>query len=192
MITELKRVLVQLVPLSPTHAPDLLVAAADESIWRHLSFPPPKTITDMRGFIDAALKEATTGASQPFAIVHQPTGKAIGSTRCLDIQPENRSLEIGWTWIGTPWQRTAINTECKYLLLRHAFETLNCVRVQLKTDARNQRSQQAILRIGAKLEGTLRKHRINYDGHIRDSVYFSVIAEEWPVVKAKLEQMLAR
>lgn len=146
----------------------------------------------MRGFIDAALKEATTGASQPFAIVHQPTGKAIGSTRCLDIQPENRSLEIGWTWIGTPWQRTAINTECKYLLLRHAFETLNCVRVQLKTDARNQRSQQAILRIGAKLEGTLRKHRINYDGHIRDSVYFSVIAEEWPVVKAKLEQMLAR
>jgi RimJ/RimL family protein N-acetyltransferase len=182
--------LVQLRPLA--HATDLLLAATDESIWRYMPVPAPKSLDNILAYIDAALKEAETGTSQPFAIIHQPTGKAIGSTRYLDIQPHNRSLEIGWAWIGAPWQRTAVNTECKYLLLRNAFESMNCVRVQLKTDVRNQRSQQAIHRIGAKLEGTLRKHRINDDGHIRDSVYFSVLAEEWPTVKARLERMLTR
>ncbi|HRJ48186.1 MAG TPA: GNAT family protein, partial [Opitutaceae bacterium] len=127
-----------------------------------------------------------------FAVIRRADGRAVGSTSYLDIAPEHRRIEIGWTWLGAEARRTAINTECKYLLLRHAFETLGCGRVQLKTDARNLRSQAAIERIGAKREGVLRRHLVMPDGFVRDTVMFSILAEEWPAVKARLEANLAR
>ena len=131
-----------------------------------------------------------TPAQLPFAIVETDKGRAVGSTRFLNIRPEHRGLEIGWTWIGREWQRTSVNTETKFLLLRHAFERLGCIRVELKTDARNERSQQAIERIGAKREGILRSHMLVQEGFRRDSVYFSVLDEEWPAVKEGLEKRL--
>src|ERR1700688_2877130 len=119
------------------------------------------------------------------------SGQLIGSTRFMNIDHPNRGVEIGSTWIVPARQRTAVNTEAKYLMLRHAFDVWNCIRVELKTDALNQRSRNAILRIGAKEEGTLRKHLITWTGRVRDSVYFSILDTEWPEVKAKLEAMLA-
>ena len=124
----------------------------------------------------------------PFATIDRRTGNAIGSTRYMNIVPEHKRLEIGWTWISPAWQRSAINTEAKYLMMRHAFEQMGCNRVELKTNALNARSRAAILRIGAREEGTLRSHMINRDGTLRDTVYFSVIAPEWPEVKAGLKQ----
>lgn len=126
----------------------------------------------------------------PFAIVELASGTVVGSTRYGNIDRANRRVEIGWTWIGRPWQRTAVNTESKYLLLRHAFETLGCIRVEFKTDALNERSRQALLRIGAKEEGIFRSHVVTSTGRIRDSVYFSIIDREWPAVKTRLEAML--
>ena len=140
--------------------------------------------------IEQALEVAAGGTQLPFAIVHRGSGKGVGSTRYLDIRRSDRGLEIGWTWIGTDYQRTVINTECKYLLLRHAFEDLGAVRVQMKTDLRNVRSQRAIERLGAVREGVLRKHIVLWDGFIRDTVYYSVIHEEWPEVKRRLEGLL--
>jgi RimJ/RimL family protein N-acetyltransferase len=120
------------------------------------------------------------------------SGRIIGCTRYMNIDARNRRVEIGSTWIGKPWQRTIVNTEAKYLMLRHAFETLGCVRVELKTDALNTRSRNAILRIGAKEEGTLRRHVLTWDGRMRDTVYFSILDSEWPAVKAELERKLGR
>ena len=142
-----------------------------------MSRPPLKSVPDTQGWIDQALEVAATGTQIPFAIIERASGKAIGSTRYMDIRRNDRGLEIGWTWIGTAFQRTAMNTECKYLLLRHAFEELGAVRVQLKTDLRNVRSQRAIERLGAVREGVLRKHMVLWDGFIRDTVYYSVIEE---------------
>ena len=133
-----------------------------------------------------------TGREIAFAIIHKSDKRAIGSTRFLDIQPAHRTLEIGWTWIGTKYQRTAVNTECKYLLLSYAFEKLGAVRVQLRTDTRNEKSQKAIERIGAVKEGVLRKSHTTHTGFIRDSVYYSIIDDEWPAVKQRLEGFLAR
>ncbi len=133
-----------------------------------------------------------SGNEIAFAIVGKSDQRAIGSTRYLNIEPAHRTLEIGWTWIGTKYQRTAVNTECKYLLLRHAFEQLGAVRVQFKTDARNEQSQRAIERIGAVKEGVLRKSHTTYTGYIRDSVYYSIIDDEWPDVKQRLLGVLAR
>jgi N-acetyltransferase len=121
-----------------------------------------------------------------------PLGKAIGSTRYLDIRPEHRGLEIGGTWYSAAHQRTGVNTECKFLLLKHAFEVLDCIRVQLKTDSRNERSQRAMERIGAVREGVLRNHMIQPDGHWRQTVMYSITVEEWPAVKARLEQLMSR
>ncbi|MBI4841836.1 MAG: GNAT family N-acetyltransferase, partial [candidate division NC10 bacterium] len=135
---------------------------------------------------------STGGTQIPFAIVERASGKAIGSTRYLDIRRGDRGLEIGWTWIGLPFQRTAVNTECKYLLLVHAFEDQRAVRVQLKTDLRNEASQRAIERLGAVREGVLRKHMVLWDGFIRDTVYYSIIDSEWPEVKRRLQRRLAR
>lgn len=126
----------------------------------------------------------------PFAIVLKETGQPVGTTSYLDIRPEHRGLEIGYTWIGKAYQGTQVNPENKYLLLRHAFETLGAIRVQLKTDARNLQSQRAMAKLGAKLEGTLRKHAILDDGYQRDTVMFSITADEWPQVKAGLEARL--
>jgi N-acetyltransferase len=181
---------VRLEPLALSHLEDLFVAGQDEDIWRYMPIPAPKSLEDVRKWIEDALKAAASGTEVPFAIVSIASGKAVGSTRFLDIQPQNSSLEIGWTWIARGHQGTAVNTECKYLLLCHAFEVLSVVRVQFKTDARNTRSQQAIARIGAVREGTLRMHRRVWNGFVRDSVYYSIIAPEWPHVKAHLTSLL--
>ncbi len=182
----------RLEPLAAAHAEALHDAGADPEIWRHLPRGPFRDVDDAKGWIAEAMAAAAQGREVPFAIVERASARVAGSTRYLDIRPADRGLEIGWTWIGAPWQRTAVNTECKYLLLRHAFEDLGAVRVQLKTDARNLRSQTAIERIGARREGTLRKHMAVRDGFIRDSVYFSVTDDDWPGVKARLEALLAR
>ncbi len=181
----------RLEPLSLSHAPGLLEAARDESIWTFMPYAGPRDEPEVHAYIQRALDAAAAGSERPFAIVHRPSGRVAGSTRYMEIRRADRALEIGATWVGAPWRRTGLNTECKYLLLRHAFETLGAVRVQLKTDARNQRSRAAILRIGASYEGRLRRHRLVRDGFVRDTVYYSVIAEEWPDVRSRLEAMIA-
>ncbi|MGD0265755.1 MAG: GNAT family N-acetyltransferase [Candidatus Methylomirabilota bacterium] len=183
---------VRLEPLARRHAEDLFEVGQDETIWPYMSRPPLKSVEDARAWIDQALEVTATDTQIPFAIIERASGKAIGSTRYMDIRRNDRGLEIGWTWIGTAFQRTAMNTECKYLLLRHAFEDLGAVRVQLKTDLRNARSQRAIERLGAVREGVLRKHMVQWDGFIRDTVYYSVIESEWPGVKRRLEGLLGR
>ena len=150
-----------------------------------------KTRDDFEGLVEKAFAEQERGESVVFATVERGSGQAIGSTRFMNIDQANRRVEIGSTWITPAWQRTAVNTEAKYLMLRHAFEVWKCLRVELKTDALNQRSRNAILRIGAKEEGTLRRHVITWTGRVRDSVYFSILDSEWPEVKVKLEAMLA-
>ena len=140
----------------------------------------------MQRYIASALADQQKGVSLPFATIEKATGKLVGSTRYLNIDMANKRVEIGSTWIAPAWQRTAINTEAKYLMLRHAFEMLGCNRVELKTDSLNTKSRNAILRIGAKEEGTLRAHMVTWTGRLRDTVYYSVLAPEWPDVKAKL------
>lgn len=180
---------VQLVPLSLDHLDRLCELGLNEDIWRWMQHQV-RTRDDMRAFIETALEGSRAGTILPFAQVEASSGLVIGTTRYGNIDRENRRVEIGWTWIGAPWQRTAINTESKYLLLRHAFETLGCIRVELKTDALNERSRRAILRIGATEEGTLRRHGVTSTGRIRDTVYFSILDLEWPTVKARLEEAL--
>jgi RimJ/RimL family protein N-acetyltransferase len=146
----------------------------------------------MAAYIQTALDAQKAGTALPFATVHVASGQVIGSTRFMNIDVANRRVEIGATWIAAPWRRTAVNTEAKYLMLRHAFETLGCIRVELKTDALNQRSRNAIRRIGAQEEGILRQHVVTWSGRLRDSVYFSILNSEWPRVKQDLEQKLSR
>ena len=146
----------------------------------------------MRGWVLDILEREKKGGDLPFAVIHLASGKVAGATRYLNIAPKDRGLEVGGTWYGTEFQRTAVNTECKYLLLGHAFETLKAIRVQIKTDSRNERSQRAIERIGAKREGVLRNHMILPDGYIRHSVFYSIIDSEWAEVKKNLEAMLAK
>jgi RimJ/RimL family protein N-acetyltransferase len=182
---------VRLEPLSEQHTPDLARAGADESIWLYMPYGPVTTEARMRAWISDLLERQRLGGDLPFAVIHLESGRAIGATRYMDIRREHRGLEIGGTWYGVAYQRTAVNTESKYLLFRHAFETLGCIRVQLKTDLRNERSQRAIERLGAVREGVLRNHMILPDGYVRSSVLYSVIAEEWPQVKRRLEERLA-
>jgi RimJ/RimL family protein N-acetyltransferase len=181
---------VRLEPLSEAHVPDLAIAGADESIWQYMVYGGVGGKAQMREWVREILSRQARGTDLPFAVIHLGSGRAVGSTRYLDIQPQHRGLEVGGTWYGVAYQRSAVNTECKYLLLRHAFEVLGCLRVQLKTDLRNERSQRAIERIGAVREGVLRNHMILPDGHVRSSVYYSLLASEWPAVKAKLEEKL--
>jgi len=183
---------IRLEPLSMAHHSSLCAVAFDESMWRWNPRAPIRTPEDMRAYITTAAQQQATGASLPFATVEQVSGRAIGSTRYADIDRDNRRLEIGYTWIAPPWQRTAVNTEAKYLMLRHAFEVLGCIRVELKTDSLNERSRNAILRIGAIQEGIFRNHMLTASGRIRHSVYFSIIDSEWPGVKARLVEKLAR
>jgi len=161
-----------------------------EDIFRWIPYPM-KTPEDFRKMIDKILDEQERGESVAFATVEKNSGQAIGSTRFMNIDRSNRRVEIGSTWIVPAWQRTAINTEAKYLMLRQAFEAWKCIRVELKTDALNQKSRKAILRIGAKEEGTLRQHLVTWSGRVRDTVYFSILDNEWPEVKAGLEGRLA-
>ena len=161
----------------------------EEQLWRWIP-TPVRTPDDMAAYVELALKEQANGVSLPFAQSEKATGRLIGSTRYMNIDRVHHRMEIGCTWIGREWQRTAANTEAKYLLLRHAFETLGCMRVELKTDSLNDKSRAAILRIGAKEEGIFRNHMMTSTGRIRHTVYFSVIDSEWPEVKSRLERKL--
>jgi len=181
---------VELHPLSPAHAPDLSSAVSLDGLWRIgvSNLPPPG---GMEVYIAEALALQSAGKALPFAQIEKSTGRAVGSTRFGNYEPAHRRVEIGWTWLGTPWQRTAFNTEAKYLLLAHAFEVLGLNRVEFKTDVLNERSRKAILRLGALEEGVLRRHMVMRDGRVRDSVYYSIIAEEWPQVKENLRRSLS-
>ena len=181
---------VRLVPMTREHVPALWRAGSDPGLWR-LTMAQVASEDDMRRYVEAALAAQANGTALPFVTTDAATGEVIGSTRFGSVEAAHRRVEIGWTWISPPRQRTAVNTEAKYLMLRHAFETLGCVRVELKTDVLNARSRAAILRIGAREEGVLRKHQISESGRVRDTVYFSVIDDEWPGAKARLEDMLA-
>ena len=181
---------IRLEPLSLAHHAALCHVGLDQDVWRWI-IAPVRTPEEMRAYIETALAEQAAGTALPFATIERASGRAIGSTRYGNIDRSNRRVEIGWTWIARPWQRTAVNTEAKYLMLRHAFETLGCIRVELKTDSLNERSRKAILRIGAQEEGTFRNHMITASGRIRHTVYYSIIDSEWPAVKANLEEKLS-
>ncbi|HLF29039.1 MAG TPA: GNAT family protein [Anaerolineae bacterium] len=182
---------IRLEPLSLDHHTRLCEVGLDEEIWRWTT-ALVRTPDDMRAYLETALKWQAESTALPFVTIEQSSGRAVGSTRFGNIDRANRRVEIGWTWIGLKWQRTSVNTEAKYLMLRHAFETWGCIRVELKTDSLNARSRAAILRIGAQEEGTLRNHMITDSGRLRHSVYYSIIDSEWPEVKTRLEEKLAR
>jgi RimJ/RimL family protein N-acetyltransferase len=182
---------VRLEPLSRGHLPGLCAIGLEPELWRWIP-TPVQTTDDLAAYVELALKEQANGWSLPFAQIEKSAGRVIGSTRYMNIEKTHHRAEIGCTWIGREWQRTAVNTESKYLLLRHAFETLGCMRVELKTDALNEQSRAAILRIGAKEEGTFRNHMITSSGRIRQTVYFSIVDSEWPGVKCELERRLSR
>lgn len=182
----------RLVPLGENHLASLLRHGADAEIWRWMPTLRDDPRESVRAWFERARAGTARGDIAAWAIVDAVSGDAVGGTTYLDIAPADKRLEIGSTWHGRAFWRTAINTECKFLLLRHAFETLGCHRVQLKTDARNERSQAAIARLGAVREGVLRAHMVMPDGWVRDSVMFSIVAAEWPAVKARLEGWLAR
>ncbi len=180
---------VRLVPLKIEHLERLCKIGLDEEI--HIWNPSPiKTGGDMKLYVETAFDEQRRGVSLPFAIVEKSSEKVIGSTRFGNIDAKNKRVEIGWTWIAKNWQRTFVNTETKLLMLAHAFETWKCVRVELKTDALNEKSRNAILRLGAKQEGILRRHIITETGRLRDTVYFSILDSEWRGVKANLTAKL--
>lgn len=180
----------RLEPLALAHADDLFHVAQDEEIWRYMPAPTPRTVDDVRVWMQDALDLQARGAVLPFAIVDLETQRAVGSTRYLDISARDRHVEIGWTWLGKNFWRTPVNTECKFLLLQYAFETLGCIRVQLKTDSRNERSQRAIERIGGVREGVLRRVVVMHDGYERSSVYYSILADEWTDVKKRLQEKM--
>lgn len=181
---------VRLEPLTREHHEALCQVGLEEELWRWIPVPV-QTPAQMAEYIDTALKDQASGMALPFAQIEKSTGRVIGSTRYANIERAHHRVEIGWTWIGRPWQRTAINTESKYLLLRHAFETLGCIRVELKTDSLNAKSRAAMLRIGAREEGTFRNHMITSQGRIRHTVYFSIVDTEWPEVRSRLELKLS-
>jgi N-acetyltransferase len=183
---------VRLEPMTEEHTPTLAEIGVGQPFWDFMVYGSINTVEDMRGWVQDILARAEKGTDLPFVAIHPASGRVAGATRYLNIMPNDRGLEIGGTWYGPEFQRTPVNTECKYLLLRHAFETLGCIRVQLKTDLRNERSQKAIERIGAVKEGVLRNHMILPDGHFRHSVFYSILDTEWPEVKKRLEEMLVR
>lgn len=180
---------VRLEPLSLSHHPGLCKIGLDSGLWE-LTTTNIKTPEDLKNYMETALQSEKAGTALPFAIVDKATAKPVGSTRYGNIDKDHRRLEIGWTWIGKQWQRTPINTETKLLLLTHAFETLNCIRVEFKTDSLSERSRNALLRIGAKEEGIFRNHMITPSGRLRHTVYYSIIKSEWPRVKSGLQEKL--
>jgi N-acetyltransferase len=184
--------IVRLEPIRREHANLFWEVAKNDldDIFRWIPYAM-KTPEDFQKLVAKIFEEQQRGESVAFATVDRSSGRVIGSTRFMNIDRANRRVEIGSTWIAPAWQRTAVNSEAKYLMLRHAFEVWGCFRVELKTDALNQKSRQAILRIGAKEEGTLRRHVVTWTGRVRDSVYFSILDHEWPQVKANLEARLS-
>jgi len=171
------------------HLSELYEAASDESLWLWTA-NIIKSKEDLRGYIETALDEFEKKVSLPFVTIEKSTNKIVGSTRFGNIDTKNRRAEIGWTWINPKWQRSFVNTEAKLLMLTHAFEIWRCVRVELKTDALNEKSRNAILRLGAKEEGILRRQQITDAGRFRNTVYFSIIDSEWQTVKANLTDKL--
>jgi RimJ/RimL family protein N-acetyltransferase len=182
---------VRLEPMSMDHHARLSDVGLDPEIWRY-TIVMIRTPEEMRDYMKSAIELQRGGTSLPFVTIERSSGRVVGSTRFGNYDPANRRIEIGWTWLARPWQRTALNTEAKYLMLTHAFEKLHSVRVELKTDVLNEPSRKSMLRIGAKEEGVLRKHTLMWTGRYRDSIYYSVLDEEWPAVKVQLEKMLVR
>jgi RimJ/RimL family protein N-acetyltransferase len=181
---------VRLEPMRIDHVDGLARVGLEPELWRWISTPVDSPEA-MHRYVRNALDEQDRGVSLPFVVAHQASGQIIGSTRYGNIEMSHRRLEIGWTWLISAHQRTRANTECKFLLLAHAFETLGVNRVELRTDVRNEKSRNAIARVGAKEEGIARCHIITDSGRIRDTITFSIIGSEWPAVRARLESMLA-
>lgn len=184
--------LVRLEPLTMEHASQLYDASRDPALWTYKPIKQPRSLAEMRQLIATTLQAEETSGCLPFAIISIERDCAVGETRYHNFTLHDHGLEIGWTWLTPSVQRTGVNTECKYLLLRHAFETLGAIRVQFRAHHLNTNSQRAIERLGATKEGMLRNHVIMPDGSYRHTVYYSVIASEWPAVKAKLEKMMQR
>jgi RimJ/RimL family protein N-acetyltransferase len=183
---------VRLEPMNEGHVEGLAEIGIGHAFWDFMVYGAMNSVDDMRGWVKDILARAEKGTDLPFVAIHLSSGRVAGATRYLNIMPNDRGLEVGGTWYGLDFQRTPVNTECKYLLFGHAFETLKCIRLQLKTDSLNVRSQTAIERIGAKKEGVLRNHMILPDGRIRHSVYYSILDTEWEGVKKRLEERLGR
>ena len=182
---------VRLEPLELDHVPRLAEVALDPALWQW-TLARPTDEAGLRAWAEAAIANREAGTELPFVTLEAATGRPIGSSRYMNIVPEHRRLEIGWTWVGRDWQRTGANREAKLLMLGHAFETLGCRRVEFKTDSRNEPSRTALLGIGARFEGIFRNHMVMPDGRMRHSAWYSVIDEEWPAVRAGLERSLAR
>jgi RimJ/RimL family protein N-acetyltransferase len=183
---------VALVPLATEHAEELFHAVGgDEETWRYMPAPQPRGVEEMRAWIGRSLEEHSHGRRIPFAVIANEGGKVIGTTGYVNPVAANRHLDIGWTMYARSYWRSAVNTECKYLLLRRAFEEMRCIRVQFRVDARNERSRRAVERIGGVLEGVLRKAQLLHNGHERDVAIFSILDEEWPGRKAWFEERLA-
>lgn len=182
---------VRLEPLQSEHFAALYEVAANESLWRW-TVNKVESEDDLRRYLETALDERRRGAALPFVTIDKASETIVGSTRFGNIDAKNRRAEIGWTWIHPKWQRAPINTEAKLLMLTHAFENWRCLRVELKTNVLNEKSRNAIERLGAKQEGIFRKHMINDDGSSRDTVYYSILDDEWAQAKANLEQKLNR
>jgi RimJ/RimL family protein N-acetyltransferase len=183
--------LVRLEPLAFEHVSGLAEVGLDEELWRW-TLARPHSEADLRDWAASTIAARDAGTELPFATIDIATGRPIGSSRYLNIVLEHRRLEIGWTWVAPAWQRTGANREAKLLMLEHAFDRLGCRRVEFKTDSNNEKSRQALLGIGAQFEGIFRNHMVMPGGRMRHSAYYSVIDDEWPVVKARLEGLLAR
>jgi RimJ/RimL family protein N-acetyltransferase len=183
---------VRLEPLSlERHAEGLIEIGLDPDLWRWAT-ARIETASDLRAYVEHALADQASGRALPFATIERASGRIVARTRFMSVAVPHRRVEIGCTWITKPWQRTAINTEAKYLMLGHAFETWDCQRVELKTDTRNARSRQVMLRLGCVEEGIHRKHMVTGHGELRDTVYYSVVDDEWPAVKTRIGCLLAR
>jgi RimJ/RimL family protein N-acetyltransferase len=183
---------VRLAPLSATHISGLVIAGKDESIWKYMVYGNLSGLESMQKWVDELLSYQAAGTDLPFTVFQKKSGIIIGATRFLEMRPLHRSLEIGGTWYAPEYQRTAVNPECKYLLLQYAFEKLKCLRVQFKADLRNEHSIHAIERVGAVREGVLRNHMVLPDGTIRNSVVYSILDKEWSEVKIQLEERLKK
>ena len=180
----------RLEPMTEAHIPGLAEIGVGQTFWDYMLYGNMNTQADMANWVRDILSRAARGTDLPFVAIHLESGRVAGATRYLNIMPNDRGLEVGGTWYGLDFQRTAVNTECKYMLLTHAFETLGCIRVQIKTDSLNVRSQKAIERIGAVKEGVLRNHMILPNGRIRHSVFYSILDTEWPEVKSRLSDYM--
>lgn len=183
---------VRLEPLSLAHAEGLLPHALEPEIWLYIPYGNINTLEKLQNMISGLLRKQETGSDLCYTVFHQASNQPIGMTRYISVDRSNYGVEIGGTWYGKDYRRSAVNTEAKYLLLRHAFEVFACQRVQIQSDVRNERSQRAIERLGAVREGIMRKNKRMPDGHQRNSIMYSIIDDEWPAIKAKLEGWLQK